>query len=64
MSISVGLCVTSSFHIVVVGFKNAADFSKNRQNSTGSVRTEFKNHRFLEFKFNFFEKNKNMEKIM
>jgi hypothetical protein len=31
-------------------------------NLTGSVRTEFKNHRFLEFKFDFFEKIKNMEK--
>jgi hypothetical protein len=31
-------------------------------NLTGSVRTEFKNRRFLEFKFNFFEKIKNMEK--
>jgi hypothetical protein len=27
-------------------------------NLTGSVRTEFKNHRFLEFKFDFFEKIK------
>jgi hypothetical protein len=43
------------------GFKNTSDFSENRQNLVGSARTEFKNYRFLEFKFGNFKKIKNLE---
>jgi hypothetical protein len=38
------------------GLKKLTDFSKNRQNSAGSVESDFKNHRFLKFKFENFGK--------
>jgi hypothetical protein len=46
------------------GFKNAAIFFKNPRNLAGSARTEFKNCRFLEFKFRNFKKIKKSRKIM
>jgi hypothetical protein len=49
--------------LLIAGFKNAANFSKNRRNSGGSAMSEFKNRRFLEFKFRNFKKIKNMEKL-
>jgi hypothetical protein len=49
--------------LLIAGFKNAANFSKNRRNSARSAMSEFKNRRFLEFKFGNFKKIKNMEKL-
>jgi hypothetical protein len=38
------------------GLKKSTDFSKSHRNSAGSIESDFKNHRFLKFKFRNFRK--------